>query len=402
MKILVLNSGSSSLKFQLFTLPGLSVAASGLIEEIGDAQSPVHLSWQDESGVQQEIRQAHAVPEHRKAVEIMVALLRESGTLTNIKDLAGIGHRVVHGGEEFHEPVLINDRVITAIEELIPLAPLHNPANLVGIRVAREHAANIPQVAVFDTAFHQSIPEHGYLYALPYRLYEQKKVRRYGFHGTSHSYVSARAAEYLETPITELNIISLHLGNGASAAAVQGGKCIDTSMGLTPLEGLIMGTRSGDLDPAILFYLARETGMDIAELDDLLNKQSGLKGICGENDMRTITEAADQGDRQAQLALAMFCYRLKKYIGAYLAALGGADCIVFTGGIGENAAVVRQRSCQGLERLGISLDQEKNNRHCSEIFAIQAEDSRVTILVVPTDEEHEIAAQTLRVITAET
>ena len=401
MKILVLNSGSSSLKFQLFGLPDLSVAATGLIEEIGDARSPVRLSWHDDSGTAREIRESHPVPEHRRAIRIMADLLRQSKTLTDMNELAGIGHRVVHGGENFHEPVLINDTVIQAIEDLVPLAPLHNPANLVGIRVAREHAADIPQVAVFDTAFHQTIPRHGYLYALPYSLYEEQKVRRYGFHGTSHSYVTTRAAEFLERPITELNIISLHLGNGASAAAVQGGQCIDTSMGMTPLEGLIMGTRSGDLDPAILFYLARETGMDMAALDDLLNKQSGLKGICAENDMRTITEAADRGDEQARLALTMFCYRLKKYLGAYLAALGGADCIVFTGGIGENSAVVRQLCCQGLERLGISLDPDRNRRRQDDIFAVQAADSRVQILVVPTDEELEIAAQTLQVISAD-
>jgi len=253
-------------------------------------------------------------------------------------------------------------------------------------------------VAVFDTAFHQSIPEYGYLYALPYRLYEEQKVRRYGFHGTSHGYVTSQAANYLGKPLAELNIISLHLGNGASAAAVQGGKCIDTSMGLTPLEGLIMGTRSGDLDPAILFYLARETGRDMDDLDALLNKQSGLKGICGENDMRTITEHAEQGDSRARLALTMFCYRLKKYIGAYIAALGGVDCIVFTGGIGENSAVVRQMSCRGMERLGISLDPVKNAQRYHETFEIQATDSMVSILVVPTDEELEIATQTLQVI----
>ncbi len=270
--------------------------------------------------------------------------------------------------------------------------------NIMGIEVTLQHAEAIPQVAVFDTAFHQSIPEHAYLYALPYALYEEQKIRRYGFHGTSHGYVAQQAANYLNKPIEELNIITLHLGNGASAAAIRGGQCIDTSMGLTPLEGLVMGTRSGDLDPAILFYLSRESGLDIDALDTLLNKESGLKGICGENDMRTISEAAGQGDRRARLALTMFCYRIKKYIGAYMAALGGVDCIVFTGGIGENSATVRQMSCQGMERLGLSLDEEKNNIRQEDILEIQATDSQVSLLVIPTDEEYEIASQTLQVI----
>ncbi len=398
MKILVLNSGSSSLKFQLFELPDLTVVASGLIEQIGSVHSSIRLTFLDPAGAEQVMRKNRPVAEHVQAIAIMSELLRESETMTNVLELAGIGHRVVHGGEFFQEPTLIDEVVIKAIEELIPLAPLHNPANLTGIRVAMEHADAIPQVAVFDTAFHHSIPEHGYLYALPYGLYEQHKVRRYGFHGTSHGYVAKQAANHLEIPLAKLNIISLHLGNGASAAAIQGGQCIDTSMGLTPLEGLVMGTRSGDLDPAILFYLARETGMTIDELDDMLNKQSGLKGICGENDMRTITELARQGNHQAGLALTIFCYRLKKYIGAYVAALGGVDCVVFTGGIGENSAIVRKLSCRGLERLGIGLDGEKNKLRQDEILEIQTSESPAKILVVPTDEELEIATQTLQVI----
>jgi len=399
-KILVLNAGSSSLKFQLFDLPNLTVSAAGLIEQIGDAQSAARLSFVDSSSIENEttLKRSDAVADHRQAMMVMIEMLRESGTLTDTGELAGVGHRVVHGGEAFQQPVRIDETVIAAIDQLIPLAPLHNPANLTGIRVAMEHVDQVPQVAVFDTAFHQSIPEHAYLYALPYRLYEEQKVRRYGFHGTSHSYVARQAALYLERPIEELNIITLHLGNGASAAAIRGGECIDTSMGLTPLEGLVMGTRSGDIDPAILFYLHRVSGLDMDALDTLLNKESGLKGICGENDMRTISEAAEQGDRQARLALVMFCYRLKKYIGAYMAALGGVDCIVFTGGIGENSAAVRQMSCQGMERLGLSLDEEKNSVRQKNIVEIQAADSRVSLLVIPTDEEHEIARQTLRVI----
>lgn len=398
MKILVFNSGSSSLKFQLFMKEDLSVLASGIIEQIGDLQSVARLSFIDSSGVEKKLKRNKPVPDHRQAIMMMTGMLRESGTLTDTSELAGVGHRVVHGGEEFHQPVRIDDKVIAAIEALIPLAPLHNPANLMGIRVAMEHAAQVPQVAVFDTAFHQSIPQYAYLYALPYALYEKQKVRRYGFHGTSHAYVARQAALYLDRPLSQLNSITLHLGNGASAAAIRGGKCVDTSMGLTPLEGLIMGTRSGDLDPAILFYLARESAMDMDTLDTLLNKESGLKGICGENDMRTISEAAEKGDEQARLALTMFCYRIKKYIGAYMAILGGTDCIVFTGGIGENSATVRQMSCQGLERLGISLDIEKNSLGQDNIMEIQTDNGLVKLLVIPTDEEHEIASQTLQVI----
>ncbi|MCK5190976.1 MAG: acetate kinase, partial [Methylococcales bacterium] len=393
-----LNSGSSSLKFQLFVGTDLSSIAVGLIEQISDTHSTAQLSFTDSSGLEKKLKRNNPVADHREAIMVMAEMLRESGTLVDTGGLTGVGHRVVHGGEAFRQPVLINETVIAAIEGLIPLAPLHNPANLMGIRVTMEHVAQIPQVAVFDTAFHQSIPEHAYLYALPYALYKEKKLRRYGFHGTSHSYVARQAALYLKRPIETLNIITLHLGNGASAAAIRNGECIDTSMGLTPLEGLIMGTRSGDLDPAILLYLSRECGLDIDALDTLLNKESGLKGICGENDMRAINEAAEQGDSQARLALTMFCYRLKKYIGAYMAALGGVDCIVFTGGIGENSAIVRQMCCQGMERLGLTLDEEKNSIRQKEILEIQSDDSRVSLLVIPTDEEHEIAIQTLQVI----
>lgn len=398
MKILVLNSGSSSLKFELFKRLDLSVLASGMIENIGDAKSAARISFVDSSGAEKEFERSVSITDHRSAIAVMDEMLQESGALVDMKELAGIGHRVVHGGEAFHEPVRIDDTVLNAIEELIPLAPLHNPANLMGIRVSMEHAANIPQVAVFDTAFHQSIPEHAYLYALPYDLYEKQKVRRYGFHGTSHAYVARQAAHYLGRPLEDLNIITLHLGNGASAAAIRGGECIDTSMGMTPLEGLVMGTRSGDLDPAILFYLGRENDMDMDTLDTLLNKKSGLKGICGENDMRRISKAAENGDHQANLALTMFCYRIKKYIGAYMAALGGVDCIVFTGGIGENSATIRQQSCYGLEWLGVSLDNEKNSIRQNEIMEIQGTESRVKLLVIPTDEEYEIASQTLKVI----
>jgi acetate kinase len=399
MKILILNAGSSSLKFQLFDMDNLEVLASGMIEQIGEQPSHAELKFRDKSGTKREIVVTAAIADQGEALESMVALFDKTEILSALSELAGIGHRVVHGGEYFHEPVLLDSHAIGVIKKLIPLAPLHNPANLKGIEVSMERAPDIPMVAVFDTAFHQTIPAYAFLYALPHKLYKKQNIRRYGFHGTSHHYVSKKAAEYLGKPYNSLKIISLHLGNGASAAAIHNGKSVDTSMGMTPLEGLVMGTRSGDLDPAILFYLARETGMNIQELDDLLNKQSGLKGLCNNNDMRTITHLAATGEHNAIMALEIFCYRLKKYIGSYLAVLGGADCIVFTGGIGENTSVVRGLSCEGLDDLGISFDKEKNTQGGRGIFEIQADKSKVKILVVPTDEEFEIATQTKRLIT---
>lgn len=398
--ILVLNSGSSSLKFQLFSMDTLQSLASGIIEQIGEKSSHTRLQFIDREGTSQEITQSLPIPDHKAAIAAMSELLKQHKLLVHLDNLSGIGHRVVHGGEAFHHSVLIDKHVMAGISNLSPLAPLHNPANLAGIEVAMAQAPNTPQVAVFDTAFHQTIPAHSFLYALPFTLYEKEKVRRYGFHGTSHSYVGKAAARFLGRPVTSLKIITLHLGNGASAAAINNGSCQDTSMGMTPLEGLVMGTRSGDLDPAILFYLARETGMTLDELDELLNKQSGLKGICGDNDMRTITERIKQGDKQAALALDIFCYRLKKYIGSYLAVLEGADCIVFTGGIGEHSALVRQKSCAGLKDLGIILDPEKNAIRSGEARAIHHQQSKIQILVIPTNEELEIANQTLKLISS--
>ncbi|MBL4901721.1 MAG: acetate kinase [Desulfocapsa sp.] len=398
MKILVLNAGSSSLKFQLFNMDDLSVLATGMIEQIGNDIGQAKLACNDDTGGRQETEVSRVISDHSSAIELMTVLLQENGVLTDVNELAGVGHRVVHGGEDFRKPVIITDKVIRSIRELVPLAPLHNPANITGIEVVTAMAPSVPQVAVFDTAFHQSIPQHAYLYALPYKLYEEYKIRRYGFHGTSHAYVSKKAAAYLNCSYKELKIITLHLGNGASAAAIDCGQCVDTSMGFTPLEGLVMGTRSGDLDPAILFYLARETGMDFGALDSLLNKESGLKGICGNNDMRTIGKMAAAGDAQPLLALEIFCYRIKKYIGAYLAVLGGADCVVFTGGIGENDTKVRAKCLHGMERLGVALDLEKNDSQNDGIMEIQKADSRCKILVVPTDEEFEIATQTMELI----
>lgn len=398
MKLLVLNAGSSSLKFQLFCGDNFSVKASGIVEQIGAEQSLVKLRYVDTTGQGRSFELNYHIGDHRSAVELMVSLFQEQEILVDVDVLHGIGHRVVHGGEAFHEPVLIDDEVITEIKTLVPLAPLHNPANVTGIEVAMEMFQGIPQVAVFDTAFHGSIPEHAYLYALPHTLYKKHQIRRYGFHGTSHAYVSKKAAEYLQQPYDELKIITLHLGNGASAAAIDRGQCVDTSMGLTPLEGLVMGTRSGDLDPAIIFYLARETGMDMDTIDFILNKKSGLKGICGQNDMRSIGKLIDAGDTQALLALEMFCYRIKKYVGAYLAVLGGADCLVFTGGIGENDARVREKCVQNLVSLGIILDPVQNKNRSEGITAIHTKRSLCKILVVPTDEEFEIATQTFQLI----
>jgi acetate kinase len=313
-------------------------------------------------------------------------------------ELLGIGHRVVHGGEAFREPVLIDEKVIETIRDLIPLAPLHNPANLLGIEAARQVFPGVPQVAVFDTAFHHSMPPHAFTYALPYSFYALHGVRRYGFHGTSHLWVAKKAAAHLKKPLVSLNLITLHLGNGASAAAIRQGLSVDTSMGMTPLEGFAMGTRCGDLDPAIPFYLKRVTRLADGDFEALLNKGSGLKGICGANDMREILRMANRGEPQAQLALELYCYRIKKYLGAYFAVLGRVDAVVFTGGIGENAASIRKQCCQGIEVLGITVDDRKNEKAYEEVLEIQRDGAPVKILAVRTDEEREIAEQTINAI----
>ena len=398
MKILVINSGSSSIKYQIFDARDFTVLAIGLLEQIGEDSSHLRHRWQNRAGEQEEYDQKKPIADHQQGFAWIIAVHAETGTIQDPAELIGIGHRVVHGGELFHEPTLIDDRAIRAIREMIPLAPLHNPANLIGIEVAMERRPDVPQVAVFDTAYHQSMPPHSFLYALSYELYKKYHVRRYGFHGTSHHYVAEQVAAHLGQPLDHLNLITLHLGNGASAAAIKAGKSVDTSMGLTPLEGLVMGTRCGDLDPAIHFYLAREAGLSMEEVEKLLNKQSGLKGICGVNDMREIIRRAESGDRQAQLAIDLYCYRIKKYIGAYFAVLGHVDALVFTGGIGENAALIRQRSCEDLNGLGIILDEQKNASGVSTLMEVQDARSKVNILVIPTNEELEIAKQTLQCI----
>jgi acetate kinase len=398
MKILVINSGSSSIKYQLFDMTARTVLASGVLEQIGETQSRLTHQTRNAQGEMDEIVKTDAVADHQAGFQLIGAVLSESGAVQDTNALSGIGHRVVHGGKEFKEPTLINDRVIQTIRRLSPLAPLHNPANLTGIEVAMQNAPDVPQVAVFDTAFHQSIPIYAFRYAIPQDLYEAHHVRRYGFHGTSHDYVTKQAARLLDRPLDSLNLISLHLGNGASAAAVKGGKSIDTSMGMTPLEGLIMGTRCGDIDPAIIFYLKRETGLARDEVESILNQDSGLKGICGVNDMRQIEELSRDGNSQARLAIEMVCYRIKKYIGAYYAVLGRLDALIFTAGIGEKSPLIRAGACRGLSHLGIEIDPEKNNQKSKKAFEIQTRGSTVKVLVIPTNEEFEIAEQTLACI----
>lgn len=401
MKILVLNSGSSSIKYQLFNMSDKSVLAAGLLEQIGESESRLTHNSRNVKGAMTKIVKTLAVEHHEEGFRLIGAVLNESGAMQDSAELFGIGHRVVHGGEKFREPTIINPEIIDTIRRLIPLAPLHNPANLLGIEVAMQAAPLVPQVAVFDTAFHQTIPSVAFHYALPRHLYENHHVRRYGFHGTSHFYVAKQAALHLNRSLDTLNLITLHLGNGASVTAIENGQSIDTSMGMTPLEGLIMGTRSGDIDPAIIFYLGSHAGYILDEIESLLNKQSGLKGVCGINDMREISQLAGKGDKAAELAIEMYCYRIKKYIGAYYAALGRVDALVFTGGIGENAADIRSRCCAGLSRLAIELDDTENCCQTSRILEIQSSKTPMKILVIPTNEELEIAEQTLERIQAE-
>lgn len=398
MKVAVINCGSSSIKYEVFSVPDHVMLATGLIEKIGSDDGRLRQRRRAADGTFNEQVHSKHLADHRDGFEFMADVNREDRIIRDEGELLGIGHRVVHGGELFREPTLIDDEVVAAIRSLIPLAPLHNPSNLLGIEVARTRFPNVPQVAVFDTAFHQTLPPHAFHYAVPYDWYTNHHVRRYGFHGTSHLYVSREAAGYLGKAPEATNLITLHLGNGASCAAVRGGASVDTSMGLTPLEGLVMGTRSGDIDPALHFFVMRETGMSADELEKSLNSLSGLKGICGLNDMREIEEQAGSGVERAVLALDMFCYRIRKYIGAYMAVIGRPDAVVFTGGIGENSATVRGLVCRGLEHLGISLDEERNGAVSGSIAEIQADGGPVKLLVVKTDEEREIARQTVEVI----
>ncbi len=395
MKILVINTGSSSIKYQLFDMAKETVLATGMAERLGsDAGTLSHtVTAMDSAPKTIEITENL---DHARGLARIAALLMDEthGVIKDTSDIAAVGHRVVHGGETFQDPRIIDQSVLDEIEKNTPLAPLHNPANLTGIRVAGSVFPTAPQAAVFDTAFHQTLPQKAYMYALPHDLYDTHRVRRYGFHGTSHAYVAGKAATFLNTPLDRLNLITLHLGNGASATAIRNGRSVDTSMGLTPLEGLVMGTRSGDVDPAIPFFLSRHLNMSLDEIDAIFNRQSGLKGLCGENDMRRVLEKAAAGDDRARLALDVYTYRIKKYIGAYFAVLGRVDALVFTGGIGENASDVRERCCRGLAGLGIEVDPVRNKDAAALPRRISPGSTSVAVLVVPTDEELEIARQT--------
>ncbi len=393
MKILVLNSGSSSLKFKLYHMPQKELLAEGAAERIGEENS---LLWIRYKG--KEHREEGRLADHAVALRTLEALLPRLGILGSYRELSAAGHRVVHGGEEFSQPVRIDGKVLDTIRKLIPLAPLHNPANLLGIEAMMEAAPKLPQVAVFDTAFHQSMGPEAYRYALPREWYETYGVRRYGFHGTSHEYVSRRTAQLMGRSIGELQMITLHLGNGASACAISQGRSIETSMGLTPLEGLVMGTRSGDIDPAIIFYMNRHVELDLSDIDTKLNKASGLKGLGGSNDMRRIEEGMNEGEEDAKLAFDVFIHRLVKYVGAYATLLGRLDALVFTGGIGEHSQMVRQRVCEQLGILGIEIDENLNSAVGPSERAIHASSSRSEIWIVPTDEERVIAEASYRIL----
>src|SRR5690554_1916498 len=396
MKILVINSGSSSIKYQLFDMDKEIVMAKGGIQRIGiDNSFLKHETYEGK-----ETRIDRDIPDHGEGIKLLIDVLldKEYGVISNIDEIDAVGHRVLHGGEKFTESVIINDEVEKTIEEYCDLGPLHNPHNLTGIRVCKKLLPGKPQVAVFDTSFHTTMPPKAYLYALPYEYYEKYKVKRYGFHGTSHRYVSRRCAQLMNRPYEELKIISCHLGNGASIAAVANGKCVDTSMGLTPLEGLVMGTRCGDIDPAIIKFIMEKEGISIEEMDKIMNKKSGLLGISGiSNDSRDVSEAAKNGNKRAQMALELFDYRIVKYIGAYIAAMGGVDAIVFTAGIGENQWETRDNIIEQLGFLGIKLDKEANKVRGEE-KEISTPDSTVKVFVIPTNEELMIARDTMALI----
>ena len=395
MNILVINCGSSSLKFQLINSDTEAVLAKGLCERIGiDGR----LTYQPEGG--EKTTEDKAMPTHTEAIQFVIDALTdaERGVVASLDEINAVGHRVVHGGEKFASSTIITDEVFKAIEECNDLAPLHNPANLIGIEACQKLMPGTPMVAVFDTAFHQTMPEKAYMYGLPYEYYEQYKVRRYGFHGTSHSFVSKRTAEILGKAYDETKTIVCHLGNGASICAVLNGKSVDTSMGLTPLEGLVMGTRSGDIDPAILEFLAKKEDMDIAALMNMLNKKSGVQGVSGlSSDFRDLTAGAEAGNKRAAIAIDMFAYRVAKYVGSYAAAMNGVDAIAFTAGIGENVCIVREKVCEYLGYLGIILNKEANAVRGEEI-ELSTPDSKVKVFVVPTNEELAIARETVALI----
>lgn len=397
MKILVLNCGSSSIKYALYNMDDKSVMTSGGAERVGLDGAFVKVKLAN--GEKKQIM--HDIPEHTEGVKFIFSLLTdpEIGVIKDLSEINAVGHRMVHGGEKFNKSVLLNDEVLKAFEACSDLAPLHNPANLKGVNAVTELMPGLPQVGVFDTAFHQTMPKHSYLYAVPYELYEKYAVRRYGFHGTSHRYVSARVCEFLGVKAEEKKVITCHIGNGGSVAAVDGGKCVDTTMGLTPLEGVMMGTRSGDIDGGAITFLQKKLGLDADGTSNLLNKKSGVLGVSGvSSDMREVEAAANSGNERARVALDMYNYRIKKYVGAYAAAMGGCDIVVFTAGVGENQASMRKDVCTGMEWMGIKLDEAKNATVHGEEAVISTPDSKVTVVVIPTDEELMIASDTMALL----
>lgn len=397
MKILVLNCGSSSIKYALYDMDSKTVMTSGGAERVGldGAFVKVKLANGEKKTVM------HDIPEHTEGVKFIFSLLtdQEIGVIKDLKEINAVGHRMVHGGEKFNKSVLLTDEVLKVFEECTDLAPLHNPANLKGVRAVQELMPGLPQVGVFDTAFHQTMPKEAYMYAVPYELYEKYGVRRYGFHGTSHRYVSQRVCEFLNVKPEGKKIITCHIGNGASIAAVKDGKCIDTSMGLTPLEGLVMGTRSGDIDGGAITFIQKKLGLDADGMSNLLNKKSGMLGLTGiSSDMREIDSAGKAGNERAKLAIEMYNYRIRKYIGAYAAAMNGCDIIVFTAGVGENQASMREEVCKNLTYLGVEIDVEKNKGIHGDEAVISTPNSKVTVAVIPTDEELMIATDTMALL----
>ncbi len=400
MKILVLNAGSSSVKFQLFDTDRKAVMAGGLVEKIGEEQGAITYRRYKDGREEQTTREDLPIADHQAGLNRISQLLLDAdqGALSNASELQAVGHRVVHGAELFSEPVVVTDQVMKDLEEISFLAPLHNPANLKGIEVARKVFPDAVQVAVFDTAFHQTLPDYAYRFPIPGKYYTEHGLRVYGFHGTSHAFVSRAAAEFLGTPLNDFNAITVHLGNGCSMAAIRGGQSVDVSMGLTPLGGLIMGTRSGDVDPSLPLFMSDHLGMASKDIDRTLNKESGMKGLTGDNDLRSITERYELGDEDARLGIDMYVYRIKKYIGSYMAALGRVDALIFTAGVGENSALIRRLACADLQLMGIKLDEELNGARSRETRLISSATSVVKVLVVPTNEELEIATQTRRLL----
>ncbi|MCQ2254707.1 MAG: acetate kinase [Bacteroidaceae bacterium] len=396
MKILVLNCGSSSIKYALYNMDDKSVMTSGGAERVGLDNAFVKVKLAN--GEKKQIM--HDIPEHTEGVKFIFSLLTdpEIGVIKDLSEIDAVGHRMVHGGEKFNQSVVLTDEVLAAFEACNDLAPLHNPANLKGVNAVKELMPGLPQVGVFDTAFHQTMPAKAYLYAVPYELYEKYGVRRYGFHGTSHRYVSARALEFLGMKAEGTKVITAHIGNGGSLAAVVDGKCVDTSMGLTPLEGVMMGTRSGDIDGGALTFIQKKLGLDADGMSNLLNKKSGIAGLCGYTDMRDVENAAAAGEEKAVIAQDSYFYRIKKYVGAYAAAMGGCDVLVFTAGVGENQTGMREAVCEGMEYMGIKIDKEKNAKIRGEEAVISTPDSKVKVVVIPTDEELMIATDTMALL----